>query len=684
MFIQKLDPEKFSQAFGILCQYVYPWQDVVKPPFGSMWCIVGPGQTATSHNHHEGETFIIMEGSGVLTVDGTSAEVTVGDIIYLPPLSMHALRNTSQESTLRFLSVYWEDIALLNEQVARKMEDEQSAAPKRVLVTATPPTPNGDLHLGHLSGPYVAADIYTRYLRMRGSDARYISGADIHQSYVALKGRQIGAAPAATASRFSDAMAQTLHAAEVELDLFAQPSTSEHHIQFVQGFFKKLYEDGKFIVKDADSLFCESCAMYLFEAHVRGKCPHCGAGASGNACEDCGRPNDCIDLVDPTCIHCRNTPSKRVFKRLYFPLSQYHEQLASYFASVNMNMHMRVLCDKMLSDGLPDISISHISDWGIPVPLDEFAGQTLYVWFEMAPGYLSATQEALQAAPGGQEWRRFWQGDDAKVVQFFGFDNGYFHAVLFPALFMAYDPAIKLPATFVTNEFYRLDNLKFSTSRVHAIWGSEFIGPVPSDIVRFYLSYDRPETEQTNFTLSAFKQTVQRELIDSWQPWLQQLKAKVLHEYDGIVPEAGAWLPDHRRFYNSLKQVTEQAMTAYADVTFSPQRVTRLSSELVRTARAFGKAEEYANQVPARQAHRRTGIALELLAAKTLALLIAPIMPHFAQQIAEDLGYQSPLSTWEEVPSMVPGGQRITNADRSYFPELAAMTDALPHLRSKE
>lgn len=667
MFIQKLDPEKFAQAFGILCQYVYPWDGVVKPPFGSMWCIVEPGKTASAHNHHEGETFVIMQGNGVLRVDNESVAVTAGDVIYLPPLSMHELRNTAADQTLTFLSVYWEDYTLLNEQITRKSHQEQQTSPKRVLVTATPPTPNGDLHLGHLSGPYLAADIYTRYLRMRGIEVRYISGSDDHQSYVERKGRQIGLSARETADQYGDAIVATLQTAQIVPDLFARPGTSAHHIAFVQDFFLQLYHANKFILKEIDALYCASCDMYLFEAHVRGNCPHCGAASCGNACEECGRPNDCIDLVNPQCLYCASVPGTRRFKRLYFPLSQYHDQLVAYYRSVNMNAHMRVLCDKMLADGLPDIAISHNTDWGIPIPLEEFAGQRMYVWFEMAPGYLAATQEVLHGSPRGSEWQRFWSSDEASVVQFFGFDNGYFHAVLFPALFLAYNPAIRLPTTFVTNEFYRLDGLKFSTSRMHAIWGREFIGPIAADMARFYLAYDRPETEQTNFTREAFAATVQHELIERWQPWLQQLWGKLGREFDGAIPEAGAWSDEQRRFYQCLQQITAEVAQAYEAETFSPQRVTRLLCELVRSTRRFASAEHYLAEIATRRAQRRTAVALEAAAAKTLAQLAAPVMPSFAQRLWADLGYATPLCHWETTLTLPPAGQRIAASDSPYF-----------------
>lgn len=561
---------------------------------------------------------------------------------------------------------------LNSDHKGQEARDTQRSSNRKVLVTATPPTPNGDLHVGHLSGPYLGADIHTRYLRMRGIETYYLSGIDDHQSYVSFKAEQIGLTASETASRFGEMMMKTLQAARIEMDLFARPRGSPYHMKLVRAFFEKLYSEGRLIAKEVPSLYCETCDKYLFEAYVRGKCPHCRAESGGNACEECGRPNDCVDLIDARCNSCGGKPGVRTFTRLYFPLGQYEQQLRDYYKSAQMNPHLTALCDQMLADGLPDIAVSHLSNWGIPVPVADFDGQCIYVWFEMVPGYLAATQELNEviSSPGG--WKNFWQAADVEIVQFFGFDNGYFHAVLFPALFFAYDPAIRAPRTFVMNEFYRLDGLKFSTSRNHAIWGSELLDQVPPDLVRFYLCYSCPETEQTNFTVSEFEDTVQRELIGRWQSWLYDLGTKVSTEYAGVTPAIGIWTDEQRRFYEKLKEFIVEAACAYEAKTFSPQRATRVLCELVRTARRFGKAEDHWRQVAGRREERRTAVALELAAAKILALLAAPIMPDFAARLWGDLGYATSLLTgsWEETPTWVQARQKIGALDRTYFPDV--------------
>ncbi|KEO82585.1 class I tRNA ligase family protein [Tumebacillus flagellatus] len=671
MYILRAQDSTVTQEYGIQCRRLYPWKDVVQPPFGSLLGVVEPGETSSPHNHHEGETFFIVRGSGLMKVDDETAEVSAGDLIYMPAFTKHSLKNTSATEQLVFLTVWWEDMKLVAEALQHE-ELKQANRPTSVLVTATPPTPNGDLHLGHLSGPYVGADMYKRYLIMRGVKAFYLSGADDHQSYVPLKASQTGRTARETVDLFAGRIENTYRNADIDMDLFVRPDRSKFHIERVSAFFRSLYEAGHLIEKEVPSLYCESCDTHLSEAHVRGLCPHCNSASDGNACEQCCRPNDCVDLVDPVCKGCGGTPTERPLKRLYFPLKTQEANLRRWYETASMGEHLRSVCLNMLADGLPDIAVSHVSDWGIPVPVEGFEDQRIYVWFEMAPGYLSATEELMDRLGLSEDWKTFWSEGSSEIVQFFGIDNGYYHAVLFPALWMAFDASIRLPQTFVTNEFYRLDELKFSTSRNHAVWGDQLLAEYSTDAVRFFLAYSRPETEQTNFTRQAFTSTVQAELVELWNGWLQSVGEKVRQEFGGIAPDAGAWSAAHKDFFLRLKKLAGEASEAFEAPTFSPQRASRVLCELVRAAISFGQAQNCLAGIQAAYDERRTGIALELTAVKVLAQIAAPIMPQFAAHLREQLG-ETEAPRWEDTPNLVPGGRRI-GAFAPYFEPVVSPT----------
>jgi methionyl-tRNA synthetase len=669
MHIKKLDRSQLVDAYNIKCQGVYPWAGVVEPPFGAGWAIVEPGGFTKHHNHQECETFLITQGRGVMRVGDERVEVEAGDVVFQPPFNAHIIENTSDSEELVFVSIYWEDTGLWAGR--RESQVLAEAPPERVLVTAAPPTPNGDLHLGHLAGPYLAADILTRALRLRGIDASFACGTDDHFSHVLTKAQQLGLPGRESADRLAADIQASLAAADIRPDLFIGP-TSALYADLVHEFFQALYAGGQLVEKEASSPWCESCRLYLYEAHIRGGCPHCGAETGGYCCEDCGRPND-SDLIDPHCTHCGGRPVQKTFKRLYFPLRRYEKQLKDFYLDVGMNTHLRALLEQVLGSGLPDMPVTHVADWGFPVPLPGWEGQVLSVWFETAPRYLAYARalasEGRDGASGDADWPRFWKDDKARVVQCFGCDNGFLYAMYIPALLLAFDPEIRLPAAYVMNEFYRLDDLKFSTTRRHAIWARQMLADVPSDVVRFYLAATRPETDSTNFTVAEFEEMVERELIGTWQAWLQELWAKVTEERGGEVPSTGDWTEEHRRFYQRLEELVAEIDEAYQARTFSSQRVVTALSSLVRAARRFGRGELHWRRVPARSEERRTSIALEVLAAKVLALAVAPIMPSFAARLWHDLGYDTPLSDarWEARPTWVPGGMNLRSQGQPYF-----------------
>ena len=660
MHIQRLDPEKLFEAYGIQIQMLYPWKDVVEPPFGAAWAVVPPGGSTKQHAHQEGETFFFTKGHGVMRIGDESVEVGPGSVCYHDPFDHHTLTNTSETEDLVFLTVWWEDLRLWADK-----GEETAKRPLRTMVSAAPPTPNGDLHVGHLSGPYLAGDIHARYLRGRGVDADYIFGTDDNQSYTQTNAVRLGLSAQEGADRMAADIQATLEAAGIDLAEFVRPNASPHHGRMTREFFQRLHADGHLVARETLSPWCETCERYLYEAYIRGRCPHCGSMSGGNLCEDCGRPNDCVDLLDSACTTCGNPPARRSFTRLFFPISRWEKELREFHLKVKMNPSLRSLCEQVLDAGAPDIAVTHVTDWGLPVPVEGFGDQRIFVWCEMAPRYLSYAQHL--AGPEGS-WEDYWKSADGEFVHCFGFDNGFYYAVFLPAMWMAYDRALRMPAAFIMNEFYRLDGLKFSTSRRHAIWGRELLADVPADVMRFYLAWTCPETEGTNFTIDDFEATCDREL-GAWQSWLAELGRKVRRDHGGTAPSTGDWTVEQRRFFGRLEELIAEAARAYEAATFSPQAAARVLSALVREAHRFGKAEEKWHRVPTRGEERRTALTLELLAAKTLAVLAAPLTPEFAARLWRDLGFET-APRWEDRPAWVPAGQKIGDLGTPYFPSV--------------
>ncbi len=673
MLVRKLTP---VPSADIRMSYLYPWADVVHTPFGSAWGIVEPGHTSRHHMHHEAETFFIARGRGLVTAGDEAREVDAESVIYFPPFTTHTLTNLSETEDLLFLTVWWEDPALVRSRLGfgdgatvdgPAPATAAGSAPRCPTLVVTPPlTPNGNIHLGHLSGPYLAADVYTRYLRLRGGEADHVTGADDYQSYVVFKAERIGSTPAEVAARHAREIQASFLAADVAYDQFLRAEESPVYAEVICALVRRLYEAGHAEVREAPCPYCEHCQRFLFEAYVAGTCPHCGEGTGGSMCEGCGRPNEGFDLIDAVCNACRRPPVLRPLSRLFFPLARHEAALRGLLAQASMPTRLRSLCESFLAAGLPTVGLSRVADWGIPVPVPGLAGQVLSTWLELGPSMM-AQAEALGEKRGWSPERRDILGGGLRVVNFFGFDNSFFYALLTSALFLADRPDRRPPSTFVANEFYRLDGLKFSTSRNHAIWASEFLSRVPADLVRFYLCLTRPEREQTSFTESEFHDTVRREL-GLWQTWLRQLGARLERLFGGITQEPGFWTSEQKEFYRELQGTVAQVGQAYEAESFSLRRVARLLCEVVRRAHDFGSGEVHWEKVERRRNELRTSIALELAAARALALLSAPMLPRFSTELWRALGNETSLQDngWEEIPAWVPPGTQV-NLDRELF-----------------
>lgn len=508
---------------------------------------------------------------------------------------------------------------------------------ERLLVAVAPPTPNGDLHLGHLSGPYLASDVYARYLKLIGKRRHFVTGTDDNQSYVPVKGMKLGKSAQEVVDLYGTSIPATLEKAEMRIDYLLRPTHDANYVKFVQEFFKKMVDSGKLEKRTGPALFCPKCEIYLYEAHVGGKCPKCEDGANGNGCEKCGYVNDCIDLNGPRCNHCKSVPVERTYTRFYFPLSQYGKVLADYLPGVVMNGHLTALTKGFLKDGYPDISVSHVADWGIPVNLPGFEGQVIYEWFEMAAGYLYLTEQVEKTA-----WEKWWKDPKAALVLCYGFDNAFFYTSFIPAVLKAYDAAIIPPRAFLSNEFYRLEGLKFSTSRNHAIWGDEALATIAPDTLRYHLSFTRPENEQSNFSLDQFMATSREILAVTWEGWLERLQ----QDAEGKTPATSS-SREADRFVARLSHFIDEAGVHYGAESFSLLSATRLMNRIVFEADQFAKRNEFLRGT------EEWGpiVFAQLRALQTLAWVAAPILPAFAKRVNDALGDSPPkagaaLGTW--------------------------------------
>ncbi|MCX4629025.1 class I tRNA ligase family protein [Streptomyces sp. NBC_01443] len=543
------------------------------------------------------------------------------------------------------------------------------------VVTSAPPNPNGDLHLGHLSGPFLGADVLTRHLRQRGHDVRYVGYSDEHSCYVPRRAAEIGSTAYPTAKLFGDRMEETLSLGAMHHDWFTRPLTDATHTEFVQRFFLELWESGALEVQELPVFHCAPCDRYLYEAEVRGECQFCAEPSDGVYCEACGLPQDPAGLAAPRCTACWNAPETKTMRRIVFPLERYRERLEAYYADAQAKAEWRPrlisYLDGLFERALPDTAISREADYGIPVPLPGWEGHILDTWFSGIWGYVAGTARVAEANGDRSEWERLWTGPETRIVNFIGFDCSFSHAVLWPALLLA-QGELTLPAQVVINEFYRLEGDKFSTSRGHAIWGGEFLRRVNADALRFHLCLTGPERAQNNFSMKEFADTLSTVLAGGLERWTDTVLDLLGQDFDSVVPAAG---PADGPLAAERAALPQRIADALGAEGFSPQRaadtlatvIERADADLRELAllRVAGPREEYAGRLAAH---------VELLAAVTVTA--APLMPGWSAFLAGHLGLPVDLGTRMPVWAGVEGrllaeGTTLPTATPLFFHELS-------------
>lgn len=400
------------------------------------------------------------------------------------------------------------------------MSEHSPGADRETIIIGPPPTPNGDLHVGHLAGPYLAADVYARYLRVTGRRVIYCSGTDDSQTYVLAKARRSGTTPEALCETSSRDIRRTLDLMGIALDGFAP--FDDGYRSTVLDFLGRLHAAGRFRLRTVRLPYAAGSGEYLMEGLLCGECPVCLAESRGGLCETCGHPNNFDELIDPRSTIDRDEEvTMREATILVLPLEEYREELTAYHAAraPYWRPHIVQLMREVLARPLPDFPITYPTGWGIPAPFPETPGQVLNAWAEGMPASMYCTAWAAEQM-GEPAWPsdRLWRAThDAELVYFLGFDNAYFWGLTHLALLLAHEGRYIVPDTIVCNEFYELENEKFSTSKGHVVWAQDLVADVPRDFVRFYISLSAPENQRTNFSRFELDKVVGERVVTPWQ-----------------------------------------------------------------------------------------------------------------------------------------------------------------------
>lgn len=408
---------------------------------------------------------------------------------------------------------------------------------KRYLVTSALPYANGPVHIGHLAGVYIPSDIYTRYLRLRGRDVISVCGSDEHGVPITIKARKEGVTPQQIVDRYHAMIKKSFEGLGMSFDIYSRTSSATHAAT-ASDFFRKLYDEGKFIERTTEQYYDTEAQTFLADRYIVGTCPRCGnERAYGDQCESCGSTLSPDELIDPKSAVSGSVPVKRETKHWYLPLDEYEAFLREWILEGHKEWKTNVYgqCKSWLDGGLQPRAVSRDLDWGIPVPVEGAEGKVLYVWFDAPIGYISATKDLTS------DWERYWKSDDTKMVHFIGKDNIVFHCIVFPSMLRAHGGYI-LPENVPANEFLNLEGEKISTSRNWAVWLHEYLEEFPGkeDVLRYVLCANAPETKDNDFTWKDFQSRNNSELVAVLGNFVNRALVLTKKYFDGRVPAAGS------------------------------------------------------------------------------------------------------------------------------------------------
>lgn len=506
---------------------------------------------------------------------------------------------------------------------------------KRTLVTTALPYANGPVHIGHLAGVYVPADIYTRFLRLRGEDVVMIGGSDEHGVPITIKAKKEGVTPQDIVDRYHKIIKDSFEGLGISFDIYSR-TTSSIHEATASEFFRRLYDNGQFVEKTSMQLFDEKANQFLADRYVTGECPHChNLNAYGDQCEACGSSLNATDLINPKSAITGNTPVLKETKHWYLPLDRWEGALSRWILEGHKEWKTNVYgqCKSWIDLGLQPRAVSRDLDWGVPVPVEGADGKVLYVWFDAPIGYISNTKELLP-----DSWEKYWKDPETRIINFIGKDNIVFHCIIFPAMLMAYGDGYQLPDNVPAMEFLNLEGDKISTSRNWAIWLHEYLQDFPGkqDVLRYVLTANAPETKDNDFTWRDFQNRNNSELVAIFGNFVNRAVVLTHKYFDGTVPPAG-----------TLGEADKAALAEIADTcsrltenleNFHFREALKEAMNIARTGNRYLQETEPWKVAKTDMGRTATILNTALQICANLAVAFEPFLPFSAGKLSRMLG----------------------------------------------
>lgn len=527
---------------------------------------------------------------------------------------------------------------------------------RRTLVTTALPYANGPVHIGHLAGVYVPADIYVRFLRLKGEEVKMIGGSDEHGVPITIRARKEGVTPQDVVDRYHKLIKDSFQELGISFDVYSR-TTSETHRATASEFFRHIYNKGGFVVRKSKQLYDEGAGRFVADRYVVGECPVCHAqGAYGDQCEKCGSSLSPTDLINPRCAETGNVPVLRETEHWYLPLEDYQQALEKWILEGHKEWRTNVYgqCKSWLDLGLQPRAVTRDLDWGIPVPVEGAEGKVLYVWFDAPIGYISNTREILP-----DSWEKWWKDPETRIINFIGKDNIVFHCIIFPAMLMAYGDGFQLPDNVPANEFLNLEGNKISTSRNWAVWLHEYLRDFPGkqDVLRYVLTANAPETRDNDFTWSDFQARNNSELVAVFGNFVNRAMVLTGKYFNGEVPARTELLDVDKAAFDEIR-VAVKAMTEALD-TFHFREALKQAMEIARVGNRYLQETEpwKVSKTDMERTATILNVALQICA--NLAVAFEPFLPFSSEKLCKMLNLSD--LKWDMLgrDDLLPAGHKL-------------------------
>ena len=509
---------------------------------------------------------------------------------------------------------------------------------KRTLITTALPYANGPVHIGHLAGVYVPADIYARYLRLCGKDVVMIGGSDEHGVPITIKAKNEGVTPQDIVDRYHNIIKDSFEGLGISFDIYSR-TTSAMHKETASEFFRRLYDKGEFVEKTSMQLYDEKANQFLADRYVTGECPHChNERAYGDQCEACGTSLNATDLINPKSAITGNTPILKETKHWYLPLDKWESHLSKWILEGHKEWKTNVYgqCKSWIDMGLQPRAVSRDLDWGVPVPVEGAEGKVLYVWFDAPIGYISNTKELLP-----DTWETYWKDPETRIINFIGKDNIVFHCIVFPAMLSAYGDNFQLPDNVPANEFLNLEGDKISTSRNWAVWLHEYLVDFPGkqDVLRYVLTANAPETKDNDFTWRDFQARNNNELVAILGNFVNRAIVLTHKYFGGKVPAAGEFQDVDSATIAELNEI-KTSLSQNLD-TFHFREALKDAMNIARLGNKYLQETEPWKLAKTDMARVETILNVALQICANIAIAFEPFLPFMSKKLVKMLGIES-------------------------------------------